>query len=153
MSPIIRLSGASMEERLRYGLMVKAARTGANLSQADLADAAKVSPKTVSNIERGTHAAQEDVLRRIFAVVGIQTTEDQHADDIVNFMEMYGTMLEFIPAERRLSVQNRVMSMVAEEVKAATADNVTAFPRTPKTAEEEMRYAADTSPEEPEIFD
>lgn len=126
MSPIIRLDGASMEERLRYGLMVKAARTGMKLSQAELADAARVSTKTVSNIERGTHAAQEDVLRRIFTVVGIQTTDDQHSNDIINFMEMYGTMLEFIPTERRLDIQNRVMSIVAEEIKQSAAAERTA---------------------------
>lgn len=141
-----------MEERLRYGLMVKAARTGMRLSQAELADAAAVSTKTVSNIERGTHAAQEDVLRRIFAVVGIATTDDEHANDIVNYMEMYGTMLEFIPAGRRLDVQNRVMSLVADEVKRTASDErtatVTAFPAATSDeeddweAEDAMGYAA-----------
>lgn len=160
MSPLTRLTGASSEERLRYGQMVKSARLGMGMSQDDLAKAAAVARKTISNIERGTHAGQEDVLRRIFAVVGIPTAEDAHSDEVLAYMEMFGTIMENIAPEDRLEAQNRTMMMLTEFVRRNTtpkASNVTQFPAqsTPveMTEEEELKYAADESPVEDEIFD
>lgn len=114
MSPI-RLAGASPEQRLELGRKVKSARVDAGLTQTELAEAANVHRRTISNMENGIYAPQEDVLRKVYVVLGIPTNDDAPDHDVEQYLGMIGAMLGQIPKGRRLVVVNRITAMLMSE--------------------------------------
>ena len=78
----IHLRGASAIERAHYAALVRPARLRRGLSQKALAELADVDRTTVSNIERGAGAPQEDVLRRLFAALGLATDSQRHDPEV-----------------------------------------------------------------------
>lgn len=115
MAPV-RITGASWDERVRYAREIKPARLALRMTQRQLAEAAGVSLKTIGNLESGSAAPQEDVLRRIFSVLGIKTDADEQDPDITAWMEMFGRLLAQVPEERRFAAANRIIDTLMAEI-------------------------------------
>ena len=97
----IHLRGASASERQRYGELVRPARMRQGLSQKALAALADVDRTTVSNIERGSGAPQEDVLRRLFAALGLATDARPQDPDVELWTAVMAELLSNVPPDRR----------------------------------------------------
>lgn len=114
----IHLRGASASERLRYGGLVRPARLRQGLSQKALASLADVDRTTVSNIERGSGAPQEDVLRRLFAALGLATDARLEDPDVELWTAVMAELLSNIPADRRHLAADAAIATLAAHVRA-----------------------------------
>lgn len=136
MTPPVRIEGASAEERLRYGSMIKSARTTKGMLQAELAEAAGVSRKTISNIENGMHAAQPDILRRVFSAVGIQTEDDVPDEELRSYAAMFMTLMQNVPADDRLEAMNRTTAVLTSYFASNVIDVADRFTKSASFPEE-----------------
>lgn len=151
MTPLIRLTGATAKDRFRYGTLIKQARIQRGMTQGELAEAANVSRKTISNLENGTHAPQEAVLRRMFAAVGLATEEDAHAEHITAYMEMFGTLMESVPEPQQLEAMNRTTKLLTSYFERATPVVAVDFTPAEQAAYDADRVAASHDESEEEL--
>lgn len=115
----IHLRGASASERLHFAALVRPARQRRGLSQKSLAEHANVDRTTISNIERGAGSPQEDVLRRIFAALGVATDVVQHEPEVELWIAMMTELLSNVPVERRHLAADAAIATLAAHVRAA----------------------------------
>lgn len=114
----IHLRGASASERSRYGALVRPARLRSGLSQKALAELAEVDRTTVSNIERGAGAPQEDVLRRLFAALGLATDAQPQDPDVELWIAVMAELLSNVPVDRRHLAADAAIATLAAHVRA-----------------------------------
>ncbi|MGY3127966.1 transcriptional regulator with XRE-family HTH domain [Agrococcus sp. UYP33] len=114
----IHLRGASASERQRYGELVRPARMRQGLSQKALAALADVDRTTVSNIERGSGAPQEDVLRRLFAALGLATDARPQDPDVELWTAVMAELLSNVPPDRRHLAADAAIATLAAHVRA-----------------------------------
>ena len=115
----IHLRGADAAERARYGALVRPARLRQGLSQKALADLADVDRTTVSNIERGSGAPQEDVLRRLFAALGVATDAQPQDPDVELWVAVMAELLSEVPFDRRHLAADAAIATLAAHVRVA----------------------------------
>lgn len=114
----IHLRGASASERAHYAALVRPARLRRGLSQMALAQLAEVDRTTVSNIERGAGAPQEDVLRRLFAALGLATDVQRNDPEAELWIAVMSELLANVPAERRHLAADAAIATLAAHVRA-----------------------------------
>lgn len=114
----IHLRGADAAERSRYGALVRPARLRQGLSQQALAELAAVDRTTVSNIERGAGAPQEDVLRRLFAALGVATDAQPQDPDVELWIAVMAELLGSVPVDRRHLAADAAIATLAAHVRA-----------------------------------
>lgn len=114
----IHLRGASASERAHYAALVRPARLRRGLSQQALAQLAEVDRTTVSNIERGAGAPQEDVLRRLFAALGLATDAQRHDPEVELWIAVMSELLSSVPADRRHLAADAAIATLAAHVRA-----------------------------------
>ncbi|ROR66040.1 helix-turn-helix domain-containing protein [Agrococcus jenensis] len=117
----IHLRGASASERQRYGELVRPARVRQGLSQKALAALADVDRTTVSNIERGSGAPQEDVLRRLFAALGLATDAQPQDPDVELWTAVMAELLSNVPPDRRHLAADAAIATLAAHVRAGVS--------------------------------
>jgi transcriptional regulator with XRE-family HTH domain len=115
----IHLRGADAAERLRYGALVRPARLRRGLSQKALAELADVDRTTVSNIERGSGAPQEDVLRRLFAALEVATDAQPQDPDVELWVAVMAELLAKVPFDRRHLAADAAIATLAAHVRVA----------------------------------
>lgn len=115
----IHLRGASASERAHYAALVRPARLRSGLSQMALAQRADVDRTTVSNIERGAGAPQEDVLRRLFAALGLATDPQRHDPEVELWIAVMSELLSTVPADRRHLAADAAIATLAAHVRAS----------------------------------
>ncbi|WP_035254960.1 helix-turn-helix domain-containing protein [Agrococcus lahaulensis] len=120
----IHLRGASASERAHYAALVRPARLRRGLSQKALATLAEVDRTTVSNIERGTGAPQEDVLRRLFAALGLATDAQQRDPEVELWIAVMSELLSSVPADRRHLAADAAIATLAAHVRAGEVSAV-----------------------------
>lgn len=113
----IQLRGANAAERARYGALVRPARVRQGLSQKALAELADVDRTTVSNIERGSGAPQEDVLRRLFAALGLATDAQPLEPDVELWVAVMAELLANVPVDRRHLAADAAIATLAAHVR------------------------------------
>ena len=127
----IHLRGANASERSRYGELVRPARLRRGLSQKALAELADVDRTTVSNIERGSGAPQEDVLRRLLTALGLATDAEPQDPDVELWVAVMAELLSNVPVDRRHLAADAAIATLAAHVRvgsmSAGAANVTAI--------------------------
>ena len=116
----IHLRGASATERARYAELVRPARLRRGLSQQALATLAEVDRTTVSNIERGAGAPQEDVLRRLLTALGLVADPQEHDDDVELWLAMMAELLSSLPRDARQLAADAAIATLAAHVRAAS---------------------------------
>jgi len=123
----IHLRGADAAERSRYGALVRPARLRQGLSQQALADLADVDRTTVSNIERGAGAPQEDVLRRLFGALGVATDAQPQDPDVELWVAVMAELLAKVPFDRRHLAADAAIATLAAHVRVGSmsADGAT----------------------------
>lgn len=123
----IHLRGAGAAERSRYGALIRPARIRRGLSQKALAELAAVDRTTVSNIERGSGAPQEDVLRRLFAALGVATDAQPQDPDVELWVAVMAELLSNVPLDRRHLAADAAIATLAAHVRAGgmSADGAT----------------------------
>lgn len=114
----IHLRGASAAERAHYAALVRPARLRRGLSQQALAQLAEVDRTTVSNIERGAGAPQEDVLRRLFSALGLATDAQRHDPEVELWMAVMSELLSNVPTDRRHLAADAAIATLAAHVRA-----------------------------------
>ncbi len=114
----IHLRGASAAERAHYAALVRPARQRRGLSQMALAQLAAVDRTTVSNIERGAGAPQEDVLRRLFAALGLATDAQRHDPEVELWIAVMSELLTNVPVDRRHLAADAAIATLAAHVRA-----------------------------------
>lgn len=114
----IHLRGASAAERAHYAELVRPARLRRGLSQKSLSELAEVDRTTVSNIERGAGAPQEDVLRRLFAALGLTTDAQQLDPEVELWIAVMSELLSSVPADRRHLAADAAIATLAAHVRA-----------------------------------
>lgn len=119
MSPI-HLRGASAAERTRYAALIRPARLRLEMSQQALADAAGVDRTTVSNIERGAGAPQEDVLRRLLTTLGLAADAEQLDSEVELWIAIMSELLSNVPRERRHLAADAAIATLAAHVRAGS---------------------------------
>lgn len=113
----IHLRRASAAERSRYGELVRPARLRQGLSQKALAELADVDRTTVSNIERGSGAPQEDVLRRLFSALGLATDAQPLDPDVELWVAVMAELLSSVPLDRRHLAADAAIATLAAHVR------------------------------------
>lgn len=137
MTPRFDLGTASAKERLRFAQQVRPIRNTSGMTQQELADAAGVDRRTISNIERARFAPQADVLRRVFTALGVATEEDTLSPDTEQYLAILGPLIEAIDQERRGTVVNQAVVLFVDEIKGEPRATVSELPvRTIPTEEE-----------------
>ncbi len=116
----IHLRGASAIERAHYAALVRPARLRRGLSQKALAELADVDRTTVSNIERGAGAPQEDVLRRLFAALGLATDSQRHDPEVELWIAVMSELLSNVPADRQHLAADAAIATLAAHVRAGS---------------------------------
>lgn len=114
----IHLRGASAAERAHYAALVRPARLRRGLSQKALSALAGVDRTTVSNIERGAGAPQEDVLRRLFSALGLATDAQQLDPEIELWTAVMAELLSHVPGDRRHLAADAAIATLAAHVRA-----------------------------------
>lgn len=114
----IHLRGASAAERAHYAALVRPARARRGLSQLALAQLAEVDRTTVSNIERGAGAPQEDVLRRLFAALGLATDAQRPDPEVELWIAVMSELLSSVPSDRRHLAADAAIATLAAHVRA-----------------------------------
>lgn len=89
------------------------------VSQQTLAELADVDRTTISNIERGRGAPQEDVLRRILSALGVATDASSLDPEIELWLAMMGELLASTPHARRDLAADAAIATLAAHVRAA----------------------------------
>lgn len=136
----IHLRGASAAERAEHAALVRPARLRSGMSQRQLAEAAEVDRTTISNIERGAGAPQGDVLRRIFAALGVSTDAQRNDPEIELWTAMMAELLAGVPADRRHLAADAAIATLAAHVRvgALSAGEATVTPSSEGTGEEQL---------------
>lgn len=113
----IHLRGATASERARYAALVRPARMRRGLSQKALAELAEVDRTTVSNVERGSGAPQEDVLRRLLTALGLATDAEPLDPDVELWIAMMAELLSQVPFDRRHLAADAAIATLAAHVR------------------------------------
>lgn len=114
------VSAVDREERAAWARLIRDLRRGKDLDQEQLASLADTTRRTIGSIERGDSVPQEDVLRRVLGVLGIDP-EPETSQDVRNFIALITPLLERLPAEVRAELQPRIVTMIADQFAAPAA--------------------------------
>ena len=107
---------ATQQERLSYGGYVKQLRESLNLNQAELAEAANTTARTVGNIERQAHAGQADVLIRIFRALGIELENKGWSTETEHYLAMIAPLIERIHPRTRPKTMTQVIDLLSDAI-------------------------------------
>lgn len=108
----------SADERALFAREVKTLRRGAEMTQAELAEAAKVSRATINNIERGTTTPQHDVLARVYAALGWEAPTFN--EQTQGWLTIMGTIIETIPEQRREPSVHSAITVLSQGLRPLT---------------------------------
>ncbi|WP_025159107.1 helix-turn-helix domain-containing protein [Leifsonia aquatica] len=117
-----KLTELSEAERAEYGKRIKAIRQAAGMKQSELAQEAKVSRATISNIENGSTTPQAEILGRILGALGIETSAPEFEPQTELWLSMMGALIESIPELRRAPVVNGAMRVLADGVREGSSE-------------------------------
>lgn len=110
------------QERLSWGPRVREERKRQGQTQAELAAQACVSANTVSNLEGGKFAPQEDVLRRILDALGLLTPRgDSWTSEQWAVAEMVVALYASIPDSRKAEASQALAGALASFIGAPGA--------------------------------
>jgi transcriptional regulator with XRE-family HTH domain len=154
----IQITGSTQQERMRYATYIEPLRKQRGLSQAELAMAANAGRNTIGNYEAGKTAPQEDVLRRIFDVLGMPTDANTFEPQTEEWLAMLGSLIESIDEEHRqpavYEARNGLIVAMTRHPNVGGDQEATGTPNDLLTVEEienEVRRAAthdETAPDE-----
>ncbi len=117
-----KLTELTEAERAEYARRIKSLRQAAGLKQAELADEAKVSRVTISNIENGTTTPQAEILGRILRALGVETDSPEFSAQTELWLSMMGSLIEAIPEQRRAPAVNGAIRILADGVREGASE-------------------------------
>lgn len=92
------------------------------MKQSELADEAKVSRATISNIENGSTTPQAEILGRILRALGIEMESPEFSEQTELWLSMMGSLIEAIPGSRRAPVVNSAIRVLADGVREGASE-------------------------------
>ena len=116
----IDLRRATAKERMSWGSRIRDLRIAQGMLQAELADAAGVSRRTVVSIESGTVAGQADKLARMLRILGVESEQRQYSDFTEQQVAIIAPLLDAIPEARRGDVSSAILKMLADAIAPST---------------------------------
>lgn len=99
--------------RRAWGPVIRKERRAQGLHQEDLAQLAKTTRRTVGSIERGDTAGQAEVLKRILAVLGLETEPDLDRE-VAGFLDRLGSLLQRLDPDTRARAMSSTFEYVAD---------------------------------------
>lgn len=123
MRALADVHNATQQERLSYGAYVKEMRTKLEITQEELAEAAGITSRTLSNIENQKTAGQADKLVRIFRALGIELEYPAWSQETQSYIAMIAPLLEKINPVKRLAVMQEVLTLLADEIETADSSD------------------------------
>lgn len=119
------VDGMDRSERAAYGPRIRAERTRMGMSQAELAEAAKTTMRTVGSVERGDTIASPDVLERLLHALGLSPIEAQAVDaEMETLIAVVRPFLATLDAEHRAHVMPKLIEALVREMRQQIADEL-----------------------------
>lgn len=95
------------------------------MKQSELAEEAKVSRATISNIENGSTTPQAEILGRILRALGIEVDATEFGEQTELWLSMMGALIEAIPDGRRAPVVNNAIRVLSDGVRPVASEVAT----------------------------
>lgn len=103
------------------GLEIRQARKALRWTQAELAERAQVSERTIRNLEAGKGAAQPGTLGLVLDALGHQPELPEFPDDVAFIVNAIGLRLLALSPTRRAALGGRLMAVMMEDASTNTA--------------------------------
>lgn len=120
-----KLAELTEAERAEYARRIKPLRQAAGMKQSELAEEAKVSRATISNIENGSTTPQAEILGRILRTLGVELDSPEFSEQTELWLSMMGSLIEAIPDGRRAPVVNSAIRVLADGVREGASEVAT----------------------------
>lgn len=104
-------------ERAAWGARIRSERLQLGMTQDELAEAAKVSRRTIGSIERGDVVAQPGVLARILKALGLEPEPPRFDEETETLLAIVGPLIAAIPPQRRNEVMRRVIPILTASIR------------------------------------
>jgi len=114
----VDLDRSTAQERLLYGSAIQGLRKALDLTQAEVADAANVSARTVRNIEKGDVAAQPAVLKRILLALDVTVGGVHLRPETEMWLSILGPLIEALPEDSQTAVMKQVLRTLTRHINA-----------------------------------
>lgn len=115
------------EERAAFGPRIRAERSRMGMSQAQLAEAAGTTMRTVGSIERGDTTAQPKLLVRLLAALGLSPDGDGNADEELDtLVSVVRPFLATLDRAHRARVMPRLIEALVREMRTQIAEELRA---------------------------
>lgn len=123
-STIFDVGSLTQEQRQELGPKLRDARKARGMKQEDVAVAANISRKTLSDLERGNRGAQPAVLSRVLTALDIPQVGDaetRYSEPTRLFIASAAPLFDRLPESEQPAAQGDVVALLAARLKRSTS--------------------------------
>lgn len=121
-STIFDVDSLTLDERQKLGPKVREARLSLGMKQAELADAAGISRKTLSDLEQGRRGAQAGVLHKVLSALGVPQVGDaetKYSEATQLFIASTAPIFDTLPVDEQSGAHEDVVALLASRLARA----------------------------------
>lgn len=114
-----KISNWTASDRADLAAQVKRVRQEMGLTQAQLADEAKVTRQSIGNIEGGQVTPQANTIEKVLKVLNIVPSAAEFSDETMRWLGIIGGMMDSLPLEHRPRAGQAAVNAVTTELVSA----------------------------------